>query len=338
MYTKVEESSIDLFAVAPGVWGLKDVFVNLYIIINDDNNSWVLVDAGLKTAAPKIRKAISLLFGAENRPACIILTHGHFDHVGSIKTLAEEWEVPVYAHDLELPYLTGLSAYPPGDPSVNGGLMAELAGFYPRGPIDLGDRVQALPNDGSVPFLPDWTLIHTPGHSPGHISLYRNEDGVLIAGDAFVTTRAESLLYTLLQKKKISGPPKYFTPDWEAAAASLKALDGLHIQVAATGHGRPMEGASMRKSVHNLAHHFQQRAVPRQGRYVAQPARMDATGVVYVPPRTGKPDLPVTKTLAVIAGLIALTIFVKAGTGSSRAKKKKTARQAASHHRSGRRN
>lgn len=338
MHTKVKDAGIDLFAVAPGVWGLKDVFVNLYIIIHAENNSWVLVDAGLKTAAPKIRKAIALLFGTESRPACIVLTHGHFDHVGSVKTLAEEWDVPVYAHNLELPYLTGLSEYPPGDPSVNGGLMAELSGLYPRGPIDLGSRVQAFPHDGSVPFLPDWTIIPTPGHSPGHVSLYRKEDGVLIAGDAFVTTQAESLLYTILQKKKVSGPPKYFTPDWDAAAASLKALDGLHIQVAATGHGRPMEGAGMRKSLHNLVLHFQQLAVPQQGRYVAQPARMDETGVVYVPPRTGKPDLPVTKTIAVIAGLIALTLFVKAGTGKPRTKSKKAARKVFSSHRSGRRN
>lgn len=311
MNTKIKDAGIDLFAVAPGVWGLKDVFVNLYIIINAENNSWVLVDAGLKTAAPKIKKAVSLLFGIESRPAGIILTHGHFDHVGSLKMLAEEWDVQVYAHELELPYLTGLSKYPPADPSVDGGLMAEMAGLYPRGPIDLGFRVQALPMDGTVPFLPAWTSVNTPGHSPGHISLYRKEDGVLIAGDALVTTKAESALYTMLQKKSISGPPKYFTPDWEAAAASLKVLDGLHLDILATGHGRPMEGAGMRKSVHNLAQHFQQLAVPKQGRYVGHPARMNQTGVTYVPPRTTQPSLPVTKAIAIAAGFITLALMIK---------------------------
>lgn len=327
MNTKIKATGIDLFPVAPGVWGLKDVFVNLYIIINSTENSWVLVDAGLKTAAPKIKKAVALLFGAESRPACIILTHGHFDHVGSLQSLAEEWDVPVYAHELELPYLTGVSKYPPGDPSVDGGLMAEMAGLYPRGPIDLGSRVQALSKGDAVPSLPGWIWIPTPGHSPGHISLYRKEDGVLIAGDAFVTTKAESALYTMLQKKKISGPPKYFTPDWEAAAASLKVLDGLQIQVAATGHGRPMEGTGMRKSVHNLATHFQQLAVPQQGRYVAEPARMDETGVIYVPPRKGKPDLPVTKAIAIAAGFIALALFVKSGPAKKVTKKVKRAKK-----------
>ena len=68
-----------------------------------------------------------MLFGHGNRPAAILLTHGHFDHVGALKTLAEEWDVPVYAHTLELPYLTGRSSYPPPDPSVGGGAMAAMS-------------------------------------------------------------------------------------------------------------------------------------------------------------------------------------------------------------------
>ncbi|MBE7170574.1 MAG: MBL fold metallo-hydrolase [Williamsia sp.] len=323
MNTQIKGADIDLFAAAPGVWGIRDLFVNLYIVINSADNSWVLVDAGLKTAAPKVKQAVDLLFGAQTRPTAIVLTHGHFDHVGSVKTLAEEWDVPVYAHELELPYLTGLSKYPPPDPAVDGGLMAEISGLYPRGPIDLGMRVKALPSDGTVPFLPDWTWLHTPGHAPGHISLYRKEDGVLIAGDAFVTTKAESALYTILQKKKISGPPKYFTPDWQAAAASLRLLDGLHLDIVATGHGRPMQGSGMRKSIHNLAQHFQQLAVPRQGRYVAQPAQMDQTGVVWVPPNAVKPRLPVTKAIGITAGFLALALFIKSGAGDTSKKKRK---------------
>ena len=53
--------------------------------------------------------------------------------------------MPIYAHELELPYLTGRSPYPPPDPTVGGGLMADLSWMYPRGPIDLGDRVQRPP-------------------------------------------------------------------------------------------------------------------------------------------------------------------------------------------------
>ena len=306
MNTKIHETGIDMFSVAPGVWGMKDIFVNVYIVTNTEDNSWVLVDAGLQTAHAKIKKMASLLFGEESKPSCIILTHGHFDHTGSVKKLAGEWNVPVYAHYLELPYLTGLSKYPPADPSVNGGLMAEMSWMYPRGPIDISEHVKALPDQGQVPALPEWTYYHTPGHSPGHISLFRKKDGVLIAGDAFVTTQAESALYTMLQKRKLSGPPKYFTPDWQSAAVSVELLDSLEPEIVATGHGLLMEGASMRKSLHNLSQHFQELAVPKQGRYVSRPALMDETGVVYTPVKTRKPSLPVTKTIGISA--IALTI------------------------------
>src|SRR4051812_46259884 len=161
------------FNVAPHVWGMKDIFVNIYMIQNEDEKNWVLVDAGLKTSAGKIKRMAASLFGENSKPKCIILTHGHFDHVGSLKKLATEWDVPVYAHYLELPYLTGRSYYPPPDPSVGGGLMAWMSFIYPNKPINMDGKIYALPEDGTVPGLKDWRYIHTPGHAPGHISLFR---------------------------------------------------------------------------------------------------------------------------------------------------------------------
>ena len=114
------------FKVAPNVWGMKDVFVNFYMIKSTESNNWFLVDAGLKTSLLKIKKMAASLFG-DKKPETIILTHGHFDHTGSLKKLLDEWKVPVYAHYLELPYLTGKSSYPHADPTVGGGLMAYIA-------------------------------------------------------------------------------------------------------------------------------------------------------------------------------------------------------------------
>src|SRR5207244_5588565 len=100
------------------------------------------------------------------------------------------------------------SAYPPPDPTVGGGLMARTSPLLPRGPIDLGPRAHALPGDCSVPGLRGWRWIHTPGHSPGHVSFFRESDRCLIAGDAFVTTKQESLTSALTQKPhEVHGPP-----------------------------------------------------------------------------------------------------------------------------------
>ena len=56
--------------------------------------------------------------GAGAPPEAIVLTHGHFDHAGSALQLAEYWDVPIYAHRLEMPYLTGKADYPPPDPTI----------------------------------------------------------------------------------------------------------------------------------------------------------------------------------------------------------------------------
>ena len=272
------------FEVTNNVWGMKDVFVNLYMIKSIESDEWFLVDAGLKTSLPRIKKMAASLFG-DKKPQCLVLTHGHFDHVGSIQALVEEWKVPVYAHYLELPYLTNKSSYPPTDPSVGGGFMAYMASLYPTSPINLGAHVSALPEDNNIPGFKEWRYIHTPGHTFGHISLFRDADKVLIAGDAFITTKGESALQAvILQTQRISRPPAYFTPDWIAAYESVKQLFFLSPKIVATGHGKPMKGDEMLKQLHYLVDNFYAEFVPKQGRYAYEAPAADASGVLYVPP------------------------------------------------------
>ena len=172
------------------------VFVNVGFVgvPHTGDRQWVLVDAGIIGAAGSIMSAAAERFGENARPAAILMTHGHFDHVGVLKDLAERWDVPIYAHSLELPYLDGRASYPPGDPSVGGGLMARLSPLYPTGPVDVSRWLRPLPEDGSVPGLPGWRWLHTPGHSPGHVSFWRESDRTLIVGDAFVTTKVRERL------------------------------------------------------------------------------------------------------------------------------------------------
>ena len=272
--------------VAPDVWRLKDVFVNVHIVQDNDGTGWVLVDTGLKSTGDKVRALAAGLFGQSSKPVAIIMTHAHFDHRGSLLELAEEWDVPVYCHHQERPYLTGRADYPPPDPSVGGGALALLSFLYPKGPIDAGAYLKELPEDGSIPELPDWRWIHTPGHAPGHISLFREKDGVLIAGDAFVTTLQESLLAVATQKRFVCGPPKYFTPDWGAAARSVRALAALEPSVITTGHGRAMYGDVARKELHKLAREFWRMGMPATGRYIKQAAEFNEDGLpTHIPPR-----------------------------------------------------
>lgn len=293
--------------VAPGVWRLKDIFVNVYLIQNKEGTGWVLVDTGLHATAGKIKNLANTLFGRGSKPLAIILTHAHFDHRGSLLELAESWEVPVYCHHQELPYLTGKASYPPADPSVGGGVMSLLSFAFPMKPIHADAYVQELPPEGKVPGLEDWRWIHTPGHTPGHISLFREKDGVLLAGDAVVTTMMESALAVITQKKYVCGPPKFLTPDWGAAARSVKGLAALEPHVVATGHGQVMYGDRARKELHKLARSFWQLAIPATGRYVKEAASFDTDGMpTYVPKAKGK----MIKKIALAAALLALGYLV----------------------------
>ncbi|HTE32529.1 MAG TPA: MBL fold metallo-hydrolase, partial [Chryseolinea sp.] len=283
---KTQINKEEVFRVDRGVWGIKDTFVNCYVIQHNETNEWILVDAGLKWSAPKIMAMAAKLFGADSGPSAIVLTHGHFDHVGSLPHLLEAWPVPVFAHELEMPYITGLSSYPPVDPTVGGGMIASLSFIFPKGPIDITPHVSKLPSDGTVPGFPEWRFIHTPGVAPGHISLFRAHDRLLLAGDAFLTTKAESTFHAVTYKETISGPPKYATCDWTMARASLEKLVALRPEVVATGHGRPMRGSKMRKNLELLLHNFEQDAIPASGRYVNEPAVTNKFGVASCPVNT----------------------------------------------------
>jgi glyoxylase-like metal-dependent hydrolase (beta-lactamase superfamily II) len=261
--------------VAPDLAYQRLAIVNVVFfgVPHAGDRNWTLIDAGMMGTTGQIVRAAEARFGKDARPAAIVMTHGHFDHVGALEELVERWDAPVYAHESELPYLNGSRAYLPPDPSVGGGLMALLSPLYPRGPVNVGGRLQALPADGSVPGMPGWRWVHTPGHTPGHVSLWRESDRAIIAGDAFITTRQESAYAALLtQEPEMHGPPMYFTPDWVSARASVERLAALNPDLAVTGHGRAMRGPAMRDALHALARDFDRIAVPEHGRYVDPPA------------------------------------------------------------------
>ena len=161
--------------------------------------------------------------------------------------------------------------------------MSLLSPLYPRGPIDVRRWLKELPADGSIPGMPDWQWLYTPGHSAGHVSFWREKDRALIAGDAFITTNQESAYAVTVQAEELHGPPKYFTHDWGAARASVQRLAALNPELVVTGHGRAMRGPQMLEALQMLARNFQRIAVPEDGKYVKAPARPD-DGTAYRSP------------------------------------------------------
>lgn len=258
-----DDQVVPFESVARDLRGLKITFVNVFAVAHDDG-TWTLIDAAVPLSAWRIKSWANKIFG--RGPNAIVLTHGHFDHVSAAKDLADEWNVPIYAHPLEFPYLTGQKEYPAPDWKAGGGVMPLMSPVLPRGPVDLGSRLKALPGEGSslsLVEMPGWTVLHTPGHTPGHVSFFRESDRTLIVGDAFCTTKAESFFdANVTTPAELHGPPAYFTSDWGAAKASVRKLAALMPTTVAPGHGKPLSGVEVPAALERLAADFERIAVP----------------------------------------------------------------------------
>lgn len=242
--------------LAPGVSGLRIAFVNVFGIAHGPG-AWTLVDTGLPFSARYIRKWAEEIYGRP--PSAIVLTHGHFDHVSGAGELAGGWDIPIYAHPQEFPYLTGQESYPKPSVGAGGGMMSWLSPLYPRGPVNIADRLRGFASTGEMnpSPLPGWEVVPTPGHTPGHVSFYRPSDGLLLAGDALCTTKSESFFEAALaQQPELHGPPAYFTWDMDLAAKSIQRLAELRPQTLAPGHGQPLAGAALGEELARFAREF----------------------------------------------------------------------------------
>ncbi len=231
---------------------------NIYFVRSGD--AWVLVDAGWETDLPRIEQAAADLFGRGTAAAAIVLTHDHPDHAGAAHALADRWSCRVFVH--------------PAESAIARGDFAAM--WRHAGPLDryvilpaisvLGRRrrdamlernslapvIDVLEPDGAIRYLPDWRWVHTPGHTPGHVSLYRADDRVLISGDALLTLQVNALAGIAMGRQGLSAPPWYTTADPEAASTSLRTIADLEPRLLAPGHGQPLTGPDTAGRIHRF--------------------------------------------------------------------------------------
>ena len=249
------EIAPDVFCLGP--WGRTQT--NVHLVRSGGGSA--LVDAGWAGDADRIRSAVRQHLGGRATPAAIILTHVHPDHAGAARVLADEWRCPIVVHPLEVPIARG-----------DFEAMARFAGPLDRwvilpmmraigerrratvlGRNSLGGRLRELASDGTVEGLEGWSWLATPGHTPGHVSLVRDRDRVVLTGDALLALRVNALDGLLLGRQGLSPPPWYTTWDARAARSSIRALAGLRPRVVGPGHGRPLTGADTADAIEAFA-------------------------------------------------------------------------------------
>lgn len=146
---------------------LGPVQANAYIISND-NHEALVVDPGAEA-----ERIISLIEDEGLEPIAVLLTHAHFDHIGAVDGVREHWRIPVYLHSLEKDW--------PADPQKNGSAFFPSAG----GDITAGAADELVAGEGDLSIGRfSFRVYETPGHSPGSVSFYNLEDGVVFSGDA----------------------------------------------------------------------------------------------------------------------------------------------------------
>lgn len=216
--------------VAPDVHlitGLPPYAINCYVVAHPDGD--VLVDAMTRLDGRRILRAV-----AGRRILAHVATHAHPDHVGATHAVATRLGVPVWAHGEDRPAVedTSLIARRQPDAAINRVFAKVMLG--PGHPVERelahGDEVAGF------------TVLHTPGHSAGHISLWRERDGVLILGD--VLNNQHPLLGL---PRGLRLPLAVFTPDPPTNRESARRLGELPVRTALFGHGPPeQDGARFR--------------------------------------------------------------------------------------------
>ncbi len=284
--------------IAPGIAVVPMKMANAYLV--GDAQSWVLVDSGTPGNHETIKEAAEERFGPGAKPRAIVLTHGHFDHAASSPELAEMWNVDVYVHKLEMPFLTGMSSYPPMDVTAPGA-FSFMARFFPSGSVDLGTRIVEWNGDFAPFGISGWQSIDTPGHTPGHFAFFRPEDRIVLAGDALSTMDLDTFTGILTKRLTLQPPPAPATYNWPQAHESVQRLADLKPSIVAAGHGKPFRNAA--NPMKELAANFK---VPEHGRYVPESALFDDHGITYLPPKP--PDRLVRATVGVGAAAVAIGI------------------------------
>ncbi len=249
--------------IAPGVhWlpvGRGLMRANVYLVESGDD--WVLVDAATAGQAEVIARAAQELFGKACHPAAVLLTHDHPDHAGSARALAERWGVQIWVHPDELPLaIGGMRVFADYANPLDRWLILPLLGLSGERRqqatvtrASLRGMVHALDPRGKIPGLPDWELVPTPGHTPGHVAFSRPADGVLITGDAVVTLDLNSLRGLAKRRQCVSGPPWVATWSRRVAEKSIASVAALDPQVIAGGHGVPVAGEEAAAGLRALA-------------------------------------------------------------------------------------
>ncbi|MEV1288628.1 MBL fold metallo-hydrolase [Micromonospora sp. NPDC049679] len=209
--------------LAPNVWRIPTVgraAVNSYAFVDDDG-SVTLVDCGLKKAPARIVAGLAAIGKTPADVTRILLTHAHPDHAGGAAEMVRRTGAPLVVHGADMSYAETGQAPEPDQSLFAGRLFSRL----PRGKFPAVQVAEPLADGDLLDVGGGLRVVHTPGHSPGHVSLLHEPTRVLITGDA------------LFNVAGIRWPVWFFCSDFRMTQETAHVLGELEYDVAAFTHG-----------------------------------------------------------------------------------------------------
>lgn len=229
--------------IADGVYALELEMERLgqkskiYPLLLSDGDTSALIDAGLPTSIPEIEAQLGEIGLTVSDIDAFVLTHQDLDHIGGLPglvALASEG-TDVICHEAEKSFIEGTEQFGKLNPenlkttldSMPESLRDEMQKLVVEAKAYKGVAVTKTVEDGDVlPFGGGITVIHTPGHTEGHICLYLNKNGILVAGDELDLVDGELL-----------GPKHGLSADEGEAYASISKLTKYDIEDVLCYHG-----------------------------------------------------------------------------------------------------
>lgn len=201
----------------------------MYPVLLWDDENIVLIDTGFPLQYEFLNQAVQSAGFDIKQINKIIFTHQDIDHIGCAKEIIAEAEnVQTMAHKNEAPYIDGSETPVKLIGRENDEAVAQLFSAFKNRRIN----IDKLLNDGdTLPYCGGIEVIHTPGHTPGHICLFLKESGVLVAGDALN-----------ISDGTLTGPNPVHTQNMELALASLRKLHNYQVKAVVSYHGGLYEG------------------------------------------------------------------------------------------------
>jgi glyoxylase-like metal-dependent hydrolase (beta-lactamase superfamily II) len=225
-------------SVADRIHQVTDAYTNWFIVEDDTGPELTIVDTGFPRSWNSLLDALSALRRLPSNIEAVVLTHGHFDHMGFARRAHEDLGLPVWAHEKEVPLVAHPWRYEhergrayyllryPGFRRIFAA-MSSAGALFVKGL----EHVTTFGSDGTLDVPGHPRIVFTPGHTYGHCALHFQNRGTVIAGDAVVTLDP----YTGRRGPRIVA--RAATANSWMALDSLDALAATDAETVLTGHG-----------------------------------------------------------------------------------------------------